>query len=458
MRSGSRLFTLSALLWLAAAGCGKVAAPATGEDGGGSMTDGDAPPVDGTTPVAVTVLTTTGDGKPDATAKVVFQDPDGAVVADVTVDAQGHAQSLLPRGGSVTAIVQSTSGTSVTAAATTITGVVPGDALTFGQAAQPGVFQGGQTSMTVMFTPAPDATSHAFSTPCGPVRTATSPATLTFRDSCHRATFDLLGTASANGVAMYVRLADVAYQAGGSFTVPTAFAAMPSYTVTAHNVPAEVSSMAVSRASLADNLSVASITENFSGDPPAGTVAVDVPFPAGFGTRSELDVIMGRTDAAIPQHVEVHTAALGTGADVDVALQPLPWITNFAATATGVTWTQVAAGDGSGTAMLTWTGTWSAGNTAYTGTRTLVQPLSAVTHSMTLPALPAAYTAIDPVQQSVVVTPHTANLVMANYDVLNSYAQIRQMPQILLTDPAGNMGALLGQPFQRRIVSAAFSQ
>jgi hypothetical protein len=215
--------------------------------------------------------------------------------------------------------------------------------------------------------------------------------------------------------------------------------------------------MSVSRASLAGNLAVASITANVSGDPPAGNVTVHMAFPDGFGTRSDLDLIMGRNDAAIPQHVEVHTAGLGTSADVDVAPQPLPWITNFAQTATGATWTQVAAGDGTGTAMLTWTGTWSAGGTAYTGTRTVVQPLSGVTNSMTLSVLPAAYMAIDPVQQTVVVTPSSANLVMGNYDLPNSDAQIRQMPQILLTDPAGNMGALLGTAFQRRIVSAAIT-
>ncbi|HEX3760964.1 MAG TPA: hypothetical protein VHW23_19855 [Kofleriaceae bacterium] len=454
MSSGSRLSALSALLWLAAAGCGKVTS-ATGGDAMPPMTDGGVLIDANMTPVAVTVLTTAGDGKPDATAKVVFQDPDGVVVADLMVDAQGHAQSPLPRGGSVTAVAQSTSGASVTAAATTITGVVPGDTLTFGQAAQPGVPQGGQTSMTVTFPLAPDATLYSFSTPCGTTKTGSSPAPLNFRDSCHGATFDLLGTTIADGVPMYVRLANVTYQAGNSFAVPTAFAPMPSYTVTAHNVPAEVSSMSVSRASLAGNLAVSSTSAIVPGDPPAGNVSVNIPFPAGFGTRSELDVIMGRADAAIPQHVEVHTAALGTSADVDVAPQPLPWITNFAQTATGATWTQVAAGDGSGTAMLTWTGTWSAGGTTYTGTRTLVRPLSGVTNSMILSPLPATYMAIDPVQQSVVVTLSSASLVMGNYDMANSDAQIRQMPQILLTDPAGNMGALLGKPFQRRIVSAA---
>jgi hypothetical protein len=434
-------------------------------DGSMPMTDGGMPPIDGRAPpidadamsVAVTVLTTTGDGKPDATARVVFQDPDGAVVADLMVDAQGHAQSPLPRGGSVTAVVQSTSGTSVTAAATTITSVAPGDNLTFGQAAQPGVLQGGLTSMMVTFPPVADATLYSFSTSCGTIKSASSPASINFRDSCHGATFDLLGTTNADGVPMYVRLANVTYQAGGTFGVPTTFLPMPSYTVTAHNVPAEVSAMSVSRASLAGNLAVASITANVSGDPPAGNVTVHMAFPDGFGTRSDLDLIMGRNDAAIPQHVEVHTAGLGTSADVDVAPQPLPWITNFAQTATGATWTQVAAGDGTGTAMLTWTGTWSAGGTAYTGTRTVVQPLSGVTNSMTLSVLPAAYMAIDPVQQTVVVTPSSANLVMGNYDLPNSDAQIRQMPQILLTDPAGNMGALLGTAFQRRIVSAAIT-
>ncbi len=462
MRSGSGPVRLSAVLWFTAlgtlaalsGGCGKVTSPNGGSDAGPGSDAGGS--VDANqTPVTVTVLTLTGDGTPDATAKVVFQDPDGNVVADVTVDPQGHTQSPLPRGGSVTAIRTSTDASgNPTAEVSTITEVAPGDALTFGLTASPGVSQGGQTTMTASFPLVSGATLYKFSTPCGTVNTASSPVTLSFRDSCHGATFDLLGATNAGGVPMYVRLASVAYQAGGSFSIPTAFSAMPNFTVNASNVPAEVSSMSVTRASLADNLSVSSINVVVPGDPPAGNVSVNIPFPSGFGTRSELAVIMARPDAEATQEVQLHTATLGTSADVDVSKQPLPWITNLAQTATGATWTQVAPGDGTGAALLVWTGQWMASGKPVTVTRNLVQPVSTTAISMTLPRLPASYAAVDPEQQTVAVTLNGATLYMGNYDVLNGYAQIRAMPATLLSTTIGNMGALLGQPFQRRIVTA----
>jgi hypothetical protein len=337
---------------------------------------------------------------------------------------------------------------------TTITEVANGDALTFGLPASPGLGQGGQTMMTANFVAVAGATLYSFSTPCGTVKTASSPVTLSFRDSCHGATFDLLGTTNAGGVPMYVRLAGVAYQQGGTFSVPNPFGTMPSFTVNASNVPAEVSSMSVIRASLAGDLSVSSLTAQVSGDPPAGNVSVSLPFPSGFGTRSELTVIMLRADAQFTQEVQVHTATLGIGADVDVGKQPLPWITNLAQTANGATWTQVAPGDGTGAALLVWIGQWTANGKTVTVTRSLAQPVSPTASSVTLPRLPASYAAVDPVQQSVVVTQNGVTLYMGNYDVLNGYAHIRAMPEPLLTTPIGTLGVLLGQPLQRRIVKA----
>jgi len=459
MRSGSGL---SAVFWLTtlgafgtlaalSGGCGKVTSPNGGDAGPG----GDAgSSIDANqTPVTVAVLTSTGDGNPDPTAKVVFQDPDGNVVADVMVDAQGHAQSPLPRGGSVTAIRTLTdTSTNLSAQVTTITEVAPGDALTFGLTAFPSVSQGGQTTMTASFPLVTGAPMYRFSTPCGTVSTQGSPVTLSFRDSCHGATFDLLGTTLVNDVPMYVRLPGVVYQAGTAFSIPTAFAAMPIFTVNASNVPTEVSSMNASRASLAGNLAVSSTGVTVPGDPPAGNVSVDIPFPSGFGTRSEVIVIMGRPDAAAPQEVQLHTAVLGTSASVDVGKQPLPWVTNFAQTATGATWTQVAPGDGAGAALLSWNGQWMANGKMVTVTRNLAQPVSTTAISMTLPRLPASYAAVDPEQQTVAVALNGGKLYLGNYDVLNGYAQIRAMPETLLTTSIGNMGALLGHPFQRRIV------
>src|SRR5690349_9878621 len=190
MRSGSGAVRLSAVFWLTAlgalgtvaalsGGCGKVTSPNGGDAGAGSDAAGS---VDANqTPVTVTVLTSTNDGTPDSTAKVVFQDPDGNVVADVMVDPQGRAQSPLPRGGSVTAIRTLTdTSTNLTAQATTITEVAPGDALTFGLTASPGISQGGQTTMSASFPLVSGATLYSFSTPCGTIKTPSSPVTLIF--------------------------------------------------------------------------------------------------------------------------------------------------------------------------------------------------------------------------------------------------------------------------------------
>jgi hypothetical protein len=43
---------------------------------------------------------------------------------------------------------------------------------------------------------------------------------------------------------------------------------------------------------------------------------------------------------------------------------------------------------------------------------------------------------------------------MADYDNVAGYDQLRQMPETLLTSPIGIMGAFVGMPFQRRIITA----
>src|SRR5690349_4605238 len=131
-------------------------------------------------PVTVTVLTTLGNGAPDLTARVLFQDPDGIVVADDAVDAAGHARALLPRGGTVSAIrVTTDTPTDRAASITTLRGVKSGDDLTFGLKATPAITNvGGQTMMTATFSLAMDATSYTLHTPCGFTRTQASPATL----------------------------------------------------------------------------------------------------------------------------------------------------------------------------------------------------------------------------------------------------------------------------------------
>jgi hypothetical protein len=415
-------------------------------------TDGD--PGDPAAPVTVTVLATTGNGAPDLAAKVLFQDPDGAVVSDTAVDAMGHAQAMLPRGGTVSAIRITADPINLAASITTTLGVKPGDNLTFGlKPYATSNNQGGATMMTATFPLASGAASYRFYTPCGLSPAATSPVTLNFRDSCHGAMFDLLATTSAGAppVPMFLFISNVSYQGGGSFAVASPFNPMASFTVNMTNIPDPVSSINVSRTTLLNNTPAGSTSASVQGDP-AGTASAVLPFPQGVGTRSELSITMGRDDATIVQRHEAHTAALGTSATVDLGQQKLPWFTNLAQTATGATWTMVAAGDPPDGMMVNWSGGWNDGMRPVAISWLVAQP--AAMTGMTLPRLPAAYAMIDPGQQTVAVQPSSVTMYMADYDNVAGYDQLRQMPETLLTSPIGIMGAFVGMPFQRRIITA----
>lgn len=416
----------------------------------GEVLPGPPPAAD---PITVTVLSATGDGAPDLSARVLFQGPDGAVVSDGLVDAQGHAQAVLPGGGVVSAIrIVADTPAELTASITSTLDVQPGDALTFGLLPSATVTgQGGQTTMTAAFAPVAGATSYTFYTPCGFTRATASPATLGFRDACHGARFDLLATTLAGTPAtpMFFKVTEVSYQSGGSFSAPASFGAMNNFTVQVTNIPDAVSSMSVLRASLNENLPVASTSTVVPGDP-ADSVQVAVPYPQGFGTRSEITVLMSRPDAQAAQRHEVHTASLGAGATVALVRQQLPWLTGIAATATGVKWSLVAPGDPPDGMLTSWSGTWSDSGRPVSVSWLVTQPAELA--GMSLPRLPPTYQAIDPGQQSVAVTPGPATLYMADYDILAGYDELRQMPETLLTTPIGAMGAFIGMPFQRRMI------
>jgi len=422
---------------------------------------GKVPATDGNTdsggpqgPVTVTVLSTLGDGVPDSTAKVVFQDPDGVVVADTAVDAMGHAQAMLPRGGTVSAIRITDMPANLTASITSTLGVLPGDNLTFGLKASATILnQGGVTTMTATsFMPVTGATNYRFYTPCGFAGMApAAPVPLTFHDSCHGATFDLLGV-TLGGTPNFLFLTGVTYTNNGSFAIPVLFNPMPNFTINMTNVPDAVSQMSVSRTTLLNNTPVLTNSTSVQGDPPAGNVSAVVPFPAGVGTRSELSILMGRPDATINQQHDVHTASLGTSATVDLGPQQLPWFTNFAQTAKGATWTMAAPGNPPDGMMVTWSGSWNDGARPVAISWSVAQ--AAAMTGMTLPKLPPAYAMIDPGQQTVAVTPTSAIMYMADYDNVTGYDQLRQMPETLLTTTIGTMGAFVGMPFQRRIMTA----
>lgn len=414
----------------------------------------DAPPA----PVKATVLTLLSDGAADPTAKVLFQGADGSVVSDGLVDAGGHAQAMLPGGGTVSAIrITSDTPNGLTAQITTILGVKPGDDLTFGLKA-PGTItnQGGQTTMTATFTPPDAGASYTFFTACGtdtPVATAPSTVVLHFRDSCHGDTFDLLALASGGKLVspMFLKLTSIKYVSGGPFTIPVGFTTMSTFTVNMTNVADAVSSLSVARSSMIDSASVGEELSPTS-DPPAGGSSITVPFPQGFGTRSEVAITMNRADSTSTQRHELHTATLVPSVDVDLGKQQLPWLTGVAPTLTGATWTTVVPGDMPDGMLTQWSGRWNDGARPVTVLWRVIQPVEAT--GMTLPRLPASYATIDPGQQTVAVTPSTLALAMADYDNVAGYDELRQMPETLLVSSIGSIGAFIDMPFQRRVAVA----
>jgi hypothetical protein len=415
-------------------------------------------------PVKVTVLTTAGDGVPDLTAKVLFQDSAGAVVQDGAVDANGQAQAMLPTGGSV-AVIRITTDTPVAlnAAVTVMAGVKPGDDLTFGIKAPPTILtQGGATTMTANFPTDQAAGGAAFYTNCGASTGAADPikgvATLTFRDSCHGATFDLVGIATGGTLPLpqYLKLTNINYQGGGTFTIPSSFADMPNFGVLLQHVPDMLSSVRVTRSSMIGNVAVA--PQNvFTSTPTAGDLMVSVPYPPAFGTRSELSIALSRSDAASFQVFGVHTDTLTTSATVDLGAYALPWITDLKPSPTGATWTTVVAGDKPDGMLTAWSGSWTdATSRAVSVSWRVIQPAEAA--GITLPKLPAAYAQVDPQQQTVTVTPGAMFVVYGDYDQVAGYDDLRRMAETYLplslsatSDQPSALGAFTGMPFKRRL-------
>jgi hypothetical protein len=411
----------------------------------------DAPPP---LPVKVTVLSkTTLDGAPDATAQVTFQDPSGATVFEGQVDAMGKLEAPLPAGGSVTAIrVTSDTATQLSADITTITGVIPGDDLTFGRKAAPLIrTQGNQTTMTVNYTPFPGASSHTFLTTCQSASTGTTPQfTLSFRDSCRGSTFDLLIVASLPPPQplRYVLLKDIPHQDGGTITVPDSYASNDS-PINTLNVPAEVSSLTVARNIVMKNFVVGGFGKNL-GDPPAGTVTADVIHVPEAGLLTDVRVSTRRSDASGTQDHTLRRLGVASPVDVDLNQQQVPWLTNLASTKTGVTWTTAVSAPNPDGMITRWEGNWTDGTRTTTIKWSIVHPGSAT--GIALPRLSPRRAALDPQAQTVAVTPTTGAQTAVAYDVVDGYDEFRQQPETLIL-PSSALGVFTEVAYQSRIYS-----
>lgn len=432
------------------AGCGKVSVnvDAASPD---SVADAaiDAPPAS----VRVTVLNTLGDGLPDATAKVLFQDSQGALVQEATVDAMGKAEAMLPLGGMVT-IVRITVDvpTQLSASLTTLTGVKPGDDLTVGRKAMATITnQGGQTQMTATFPLTGDATGYQFFHTCGSSFTSASPVTLTFRDSCHGSTFDLIGVATGGTVSppRFVRVTNINYSSGGSFAIPVGFSSMANFTVNVMNAPTDLSNISLTRSSMIENQAVAS--QSVAGVAGTPAVSMVVPYATNAGTRSQVQVFMNRTGASNSIRHEMHTATIATPVNVELTQLEVPWFTAPSATVTGATWTAMTTLGAPDGQMMTWTGRWMDPTRLVAVTWKVIGPASMT--GMPLPRLPATYAHLDPQAQTTPVTVLTGSLQMADYDVVSDYDAFRKMPETLLEATFDDKGAFAGMPHQRRFTT-----
>jgi hypothetical protein len=297
-----------------------------------------------------------------------------------------------------------------------------------------------------------------FSTSCGvPAGSSVDPikgvATLVLRDSCHGATFDLLGIASGGRllVPQFIKLTKISHAAGTSFTVPGAFTPMASFAVNLTKIPDVISNLTVSRASMIEGTPVGAQI-SLGVDPPAGALATSVPYPPAFGTRSEVAISTSRPETSFVQRYEVRTANVASSLDVDLGALPLPWLTNVAASKTGMTWAALegaATGDGM---LAQWSGRWVDGTRNVSVVWRVIQPVDAA--GMTLPKLPVEDAAFDPAQQTAVVTVGISAILVSDYSNVAGYDALRRMPETLLLSSMSTLGTFINEPFARRTFAA----
>lgn len=392
----------------------------------------DAPPGER---VKVTVLSEAQDGRPDAAARVVFQDPDGALVAEGAVDAAGSFEAVVPAGSTVSAIrTLSETATQRKILIESVRGVQPGDDLTIGFKAAPGGRRGGQTAMTVSFTPVADST-HEFYTPCGAMFNTVSPVTLPFFDSCHGDAFDVLVVVRkpTGETPKFVFIPSVAHRSGATFSVPAATQLMSDYTVTALNTPVEVKTMSARRFTLLESAAVAIEISQVLGDPPAGTNAMTVPFAPNAGVQSLVSIDFTRSDGEGDQSHSVRTANLQNNASIDLARNRLPFPKDVQASTTGLSWTPGVPGDAPDGALMIWPGSWTEQGVKVELEWRVAQALDNTTTAIPLPTLPPAYANLEPRNHADVTIGvpgmMNAGMLVADYDIFDGYDQYRQQAE-----------------------------
>jgi hypothetical protein len=306
-----------------AAACGKVKSSV---DGGGGSADAPAAPDAGPDAnprgtVHVTVIDNNGTGAPVVNAPVVFFDPDGTMVADVKTDGSGQAQADVLPGATATAIwILANNGYQIM----TITGVKPGDDLTFGYT-QPDDSADGQFTVNNVPTYG-GASSYTVYGPCGSAGLgAGAPiATLSLYKDCEGTATELVVVAKDANGALIASLTKtgVTYTSGGSISLTgSSYTSAKTFTGTYSNVPAGVSEIDMQRNAAFQNGPSAST----NGTPSGTTLSLSLTGAPAAGTNAYVGSTFIRTGGGqqlLRQRIAGNSFTYGA----DVGANLLQWI------------------------------------------------------------------------------------------------------------------------------------
>ena len=400
--------------------CGAELAACDGT-GDGPVSDArvDATP----TSVSVQVLTMTGDGLPDTSARVVFELTGGGF-ADLGVDAQGFVSSEMVMGGAVTVIRE----VGNEARLHTVMQVMPGASLTFGLPRSPAVDAATSAAMTATITPLPSGTGHAVATPCGKLQLGTmSSATLVFRPTCQRNPFPLFAHGiNSSGTQQFVFLDQVALTDGGTVTVPNAWMPMSVFGALFSMVPPEVTAISLNhfvRFGAFD----AHDDHAFAATAGASTVNMSTVAPVAVGESTRDNVHFLHSSGLQTQVLSQTRPGSAATVGASFAAIKVPWIvtTSLSVGTIDMAWAEegTEASDGR---TAEWHGDWSNGSG---GTRavTWFVTLPPGEMSIALPSLPAAYDRLVP-DRNTPVRIGASHVTATEIDVVTSYADFIRFP------------------------------
>jgi hypothetical protein len=416
-------------------GCGEIARPA--ESDGGPVVDA---PGDGPSPrVAVTVLSSSGDGLPDPGAIVIFTDNARTLVKEGLVTAAGKAEADLPDGGTVQVLrVNRISPTARRVEITTLDKVKPGDELTFGKS-RFGPLAGDARTLGVAFPLVTGATTYVMWTPCGGKGGTASPIAVTLLGSCAPASFELLAVATGDATFTPSFVRRTINPGEASVTLPTAWAPMAAFGVTMTNAPAGIRSILVQRGTLlaTGTGQVATQSVNLDAPAPGGTATASLPYPPGVGRRAQILVQLAPSSIGVGvQSLWVRSENIVAAVGIDLAQLPLPLVTvPPRITGAQITWTQTGSGTPDVRLATAFFSEIVDGQTT-SFDWTIVNDSAA--NSATLPGLPAKFAEFDPLQRPA-ARATIAAVQYYDYSHLAGYDSARRHAIGDLTTPASGL-------------------